>query len=108
MPLILGALTWVGQFLTTWAVFFFGKKALTFTTSVAAFIMLTVAFVVCIKKIFVAILALAIIPPWVLVALGMFIPANFAAILASIASAESCKWAYRQAKHKISLMNNAA
>jgi len=107
MNLISAALWSVAQPFLTWIVGFFGRKLFMVTSSIASFIFLTAAFIVCIKYLLTTLLALAVMPAWVSVAVGTFIPHNFSAILASIMSAQSCRWAYDKALDKIKLINSA-
>lgn len=93
--------------LGAWAIQFFTRKASVLAVTVASFLMLTAAFLVCIKQMVLYVLTLAALPTWISTAVGMFMPYNFAIILANILAAQSCRWAYDKALDKIRLINSA-
>lgn len=99
---------WLAPTLTAWFVTFFTRKIAVASSMVAAFVLLSAAFIVCIKHMIGIVLALAIMPTWVSGAVGMFIPFNFSVVLANILSAQSCRWAYDKAMEKIRLINSAS
>jgi len=107
MNLISSALWAVAQPFLTWAFGFFTRKVVMVATSIASFVFLTAAFIVCLKYILLTALTLVVVPPWLVTSLGMFVPFNFIAILSSIISAQSCRWAYDKAIDKIKLINSA-
>jgi len=107
MHLIGSFLTWLMPTLTAWAVSFFTRKITVATTTIMSFILITAAFVVCIKQAVTYILTLAILPTWLSAGLGMFIPMNFSVVLSSILASQSCRWAYDKAREKIQMLNSA-
>ncbi len=108
MPFIGTFFSWLAPTLTLWFVQFFGRKLLVVTTSIATFIFLTAALIVCIKHLVLTLLALAILPAWVSAGIGVFLPGNFATVLSTIIGAKSCRWAYDKAMEKMRLVNSAS
>lgn len=98
---------WLAPSITAWFATFITRKIVTVTTTISAFIFLTVAFVACIKQIVLTVIALAAIPAWLVSGVSMFVPINFTFIVSSIWSAQSCRWAFDIAREKIAMMNNA-
>lgn len=82
---------------------FFAFYARKYTTAVAgllAFAAMLVIFVSCINLILQSVLALIVIPAWLTVSVGMFIPSNFAVVLSAMVSGRICRaaWEYGQKK----------
>lgn len=92
---------------TAWLVTFFTRKMTVAASTIASFIFILAAFVVCIKQIVLYVIALAVIPSWILTGIGMFLPLNFTVVLSSILSAQSCRWAFDKAIEKVKFLNNA-
>lgn len=90
-----------------WFVSFITRKIVVLGITISTFILLTAAFLVGIKYAIVTLLALAVIPVWLTAAIGMFMPYNFAVVLANILSAQSSRWAYDKAIEKIKIINTA-
>lgn len=107
MPLIASFFAWIAPTITAWAVAFFTRKIAVAGASIGSFILLTAAFIVCIKQMVVYVLALAVLPSWLSMGFGMFIPFNFSLVLSQILAAQSCRWAYDKAIDKIRLINSA-
>ncbi|MEI7455306.1 MAG: DUF5455 family protein [Nitrosomonadales bacterium] len=107
MPAIISFFTWLASTLTGWAVAYFGRKVTTAVTAIAGFVLLTAALVVCLKQGILYLLGLTLLPSWVSAGVGMFLPYDFAAVLASIWSAKACRWAYDLALEKLKLVNSA-
>lgn len=107
MPLIGAFFSWLAPTLTAWFVSFMTRKVMVAVAVVAQFILITAAFVVCIKQMVAYVLTLAILPTWVAGGLGMFIPFNFSIVLSNILAAQSCRWAYDKAIEKVKLINGA-
>ena len=107
MPFIPAVLLWIVNFVSTWAVNFFGKKIVTAGVSIGAFISLTFLFVICIKQIANDILMTFVGTLWLIKFMGWFIPNTFVAILGAIISAHACRWAYDIAVYKINLLNSS-
>lgn len=108
MPLIASFFAWIAPTITAWAVAFFTRKIAVAGASIASFILLTAAFIVCIKQMILIVLALAVLPAWLTMGFGMFIPFNFSVVLSNILAAQSCRWAYDKAMDKIRLINAAS
>lgn len=108
MELIGGFFAWLAPTLTAWAIALFTRKILVATATVAAFVLLTAAFIVCIKQMILIVMALAVLPSWLVLAFGMFIPFNFSVVLSNILAAQSCRWAYDKAMDKIRMINSAS
>lgn len=107
MPIVAWLLNSLLPVLTAWVVSFFTRKIMVVGITISSFLMLTAAFLVCIKKMVTIVLALAVMPAWITSAVGMFLPYNLAIILANILSAQSCRWAYDKAIDKIKMINGA-
>ncbi len=87
---------------------FFTRKIAVVTTTIAGYILLAAAFIVCIKQMILVVMALAVLPPWVTNGVGVFIPFNFSLVLSNILAAKSCRLAFEMAREKIKLLNNAS
>lgn len=87
---------------------FMARKWGTAVASIALVVSLTVAMIVCINSILQTVLAALAFPGWLLTAVGMFIPANFAAVLGAIIAAKTCRAAFDLALLKTKLFNNAS
>jgi hypothetical protein len=86
---------------------FIGRKASVGITVVAAFVLMTVAFLVCIKSLIIGISAALVAPAWIANVIWWFVPSNWSALLASTLSARTCRAAYDMAKEKIKILNEA-
>lgn len=86
---------------------FIARKAGTAAATVASFIFLTAAFIACINTILQTLLVILTPPTWIANSLGLFIPANFTAVLSAIVSARICSVAYDLAMLKVKAINNA-
>ena len=89
---------------------FFAYYARKHTTAIAglmAFAAMLVIFVSCINVILQSILALIVIPAWLLNMFGMFIPGNFSVILAAMVSGRICRAAFDYGRAKTDLVVKA-
>lgn len=75
--------------------------------TIASFVIITAGLILCINAILQTVLGMLTVPGWILNAVGMFIPINFAACLSAIVSSRICRAAYDIAKFKIVAINNA-
>lgn len=107
MPFLGAFLLWLAPTITAWAIAFFTRKVLVAGMTIGTFILLTAAFIVCIKTMVTYVLGLAVLPAWLSMGFGMFIPADFSLVLSQILAAQSCRWAYDKAIDKIRLINSA-
>lgn len=87
---------------------FFGRKAVTVALSISTFLIITAAAIICLKQLIFYVMTLAFIPAWISYSLGLFIPTNFAAVLAAILGARSCEYAIYLAQRKLRLINSAS
>jgi hypothetical protein len=85
-----------------------GRKLGTATASVAAFVVMTAAFIACINSILQSVLSILTVPPWIAGSVGMFIPADFSAVLAAVVSSRICRVAYDLAIDKVRIINGAS
>lgn len=85
----------------------FLRKYTVYTATVLAFVAATAAFIVCIKQIILTVVALIVMPAWVVKAFLFFIPSNFIAVTAGIFSGKLCKSVYMIVDNKLKLANNA-
>jgi len=106
MPFILAFLASFVTTVMSWALNFFSKKARIVATTLAGYILIVAAFILCIKQAVTFVLALAILPSWIATGIGMFLPYNFATVLASILGARSCRYAYDIAVSKLKMVNS--
>lgn len=95
-PVLFG---WIASFIT--------RKLVVLGITVSTFLLLTGAFLICIRYMIETVLGLAIMPSWISLAVGMFMPFNFVFVLSNILSAEACRWAYDKAIEKVQLINSA-
>lgn len=86
---------------------FMTRKAGVAAASIASFVIITAGMILCINAILQHVLSLIVLPAWIATSVGMFIPINFAAVLAAIVSSKICRAAYDMAKFKIVAINNA-
>lgn len=86
---------------------FLTRKAGVAAASIASFVLITAGMILCINAILQHVLSLIVLPAWIATSVGMFIPINFAAVLAAIVSSKICRAAYDMAKFKIVAINNA-
>jgi hypothetical protein len=78
------------------------------TASVLAYVGATLAFVICLKSILLAIVTLISIPSWLIYAIGLFIPSNAIGVISQILAANICRQAYLITVAKIQMMNHAS
>jgi hypothetical protein len=107
MPLIALFFAWLAPTLTGWAIVFFGRKILVAMTSISTFLLLTAAFIVCIKTLLVTVFGALAMPTWFAMWFGMFVPSNFSVVFSAILASKSCRWAYDLALDKLKLLNSA-
>jgi len=86
-----------------------GRKAGTVTAGLATFAALIVIFIACVNALVVSMIgaieaAAGALAAWFLVPLGMFVPGNFALILAGIVSGKICRAAYDLGRKKTELV----
>lgn len=89
---------------------FFAFYARKYTTAVAgllAFSAMLVIFVSCINVILQSVLSLIVIPEWLLIPVGMFIPSNFTVILSAMVSGRICRAAWNYGQKKTDLVVKA-
>lgn len=86
---------------------FLARKLGTATASVAAFVVLTAAFIASINTALQAVLSAMQLPSWAANAVGMFIPANFAVVLGAVVAAKIARAAYDLALEKIKVISSA-
>lgn len=84
-----------------------GRKGLISAATLTAFVAVTAAFIVCMKQFILLVIALTLMPPWLVAFIGMFVPSNLVGCASAILSARSCKFAYRLAMRKINAINSA-
>ncbi|MEO7493901.1 MAG: hypothetical protein ABIV04_03040 [Massilia sp.] len=84
------------------------RKVGTAGGSIAAFLLLTTAFIAALKAVFDTLATYLTAPAWISTALGMFLPANFSICVAAFASAHICRTAYDMARVKLEFVNNAS
>lgn len=108
MNLIASFFSWLIPAVVGWAVQFFTRKVTVAATAIAGFVLLTAAIVVCLKQAIIYLLGLTIFPAWASQGVGMFLPYDFASVLASIWSSRACRWAYDVAIEKLKLVNSAS
>lgn len=85
-----------------------GRKWGTVASTLAIFVFLTTAFIVCINLLLNNLLLLISPPPAIATALGMFMPADFSAVLATIVSSKICRAAYDLAMDKAKMYASAS
>lgn len=86
-----------------------GRKATTVTAGLATFAALLIIFIACINALVQTMVgavtaAAGALAVWFLVPVGMFIPGNFALILAGIVSGKICRAAYDLGRKKTELV----
>jgi hypothetical protein len=86
---------------------FIARKLGTATATIAAFVLLTAALVASINAIVTTLMALAVVPSWISYSLGLFVPADFGAVLSAIVSARICRVAYDLSMLKVKAINDA-
>lgn len=99
-----GALTTTLAALVAWL----GRKLGVATTAVLSAVLLTAALVACINSILQSVLAVMVVPSWIAVSMGMFLPASFSVTLSAIMSSYICRAAYDMAIIKIKMINSAS
>lgn len=86
----------------------FTRKGLVATASLAAVVATTATTILCFKVLVDSVLALVIIPSWMLIGLSAIIPGNFLQIIAYICSGHICRAVYDVLVEQIRLVNNAS
>lgn len=86
----------------------FGRKFSVAAATILTMVLLTAAMIACINAILGSILAVLSLPAWVSNSIGMFIPADFGAVLGAIVSAKICRAAYDLAMDKARALNSAS
>ena len=104
LTLVAGFLASVGGF----AAASLSRKAVVVFSVITAFVAVTAAFLVCMKIIITGLLALLVMPTWLVSWTGMFIPSNYAGVISLIMSAKTCKAAYNLAKEKVALIGQSS
>jgi hypothetical protein len=87
---------------------FIVRKVGTAAGAIALYIAVTAAFIACINSILQSVLAILSMPVWVSNAIGMFMPADFAAVMAAVVSSRICRAAYDMAVMKNKIINDAS
>lgn len=87
---------------------FITRKIGTAAGTIAAYIIITAGFILCINAILQAVLSMMLAPTWIANSVGMFIPIDFVACLTAIVSSKICRAAYDMAKFKITAINSAS
>ena len=85
------------------------RKAGTVVGGLAAFAALTVVFIACINALVIAMIAYVdaawgAVAAWLLVPVGMFVPANFAMVIAGVVSGKICRAAYDLGRKKTDII----
>ncbi|MDP3671720.1 MAG: hypothetical protein Q8R69_18765 [Telluria sp.] len=89
---------------------FFAFYSRKYTTAIAGLLAtgaMLVIFISCINVILQTVLAVLVIPAWLLTPIGMFIPANFSLVLAAMVSGRICRAAYDYGNKKTDLIVKA-
>jgi len=86
-----------------------GRKATTVTAGLATFAALVVIFIACINALVLSAIgaieaAAGALAVWLLVPVGMFVPGNFALVMAGIVSGKICRAAFDLGKKKTELV----
>ena len=87
---------------------FFGRKTITATATIAAFIAMTIAMMVCMREFETTLSALLTPPTWIVQSLGYFWPVHATLIFSTLLSARSCRAAYDYAVEKYKMINQAS
>ena len=85
----------------------YARKYTTVVAGLLAVAAMLVIFISCINVILVSVIALIAVPGWLLNAIGMLIPANFAAVIAAMVSGRICRAAYDWGLKKTDLIVKA-
>ena len=83
---------------------YYARKYTTVVAALLASVAMLAIFISCINVILQSVIALLVVPAWLLTALGMFIPANFSVVLAAIVSGRICRAAWDFGKVKLDLI----
>ncbi len=86
---------------------YFGRKAVTVTASIAAFVALTAAFWAVMTSLFNTVLGWASMPSWFAASVGLFIPGDLPAVLSAVLAARAARAAYDIAVEKVKLISAA-
>jgi len=97
----------IGSGLVAWLASSITRKAVVVTSVVTAFLAVTAAFLICMQTLVGSIVSLVSIPAWFSSSIGLFVPSNYAGVLALIFSAKTCRAAYDLAKEKIHLIGQS-
>lgn len=85
----------------------FSRKYSTVTATLIAFASITAIFVSGINLILQVAISYISVPGFLLTFVGMFIPANFSAVLGAVVSAKICRNAYLYSVNKVKLITQA-
>ena len=111
MPFLLLIFTAISTFISSLfaqIVLILGRKYATGSLAIITYILVTFAFISCIKAIVAVVASAIIMPPAVGTFIAWFIPSNFISVIASITSGRICLRAYRMALTKLKLINAAS
>jgi hypothetical protein len=86
---------------------FYSRKYTTAVAGLLAMAAILVIFISCIQVILQSVLALLVVPAWLLTSIGMFIPTNFTVVLAAIVSGKICRAAFDFGNKKTDLVVKA-
>ena len=86
---------------------FYARKYTTAIAGLLAFASMLAIFISCINVILQSVISLLAFPSWLLSAVGMFIPSNFAVVLAAIVSGKICRAAFDYGVKKTDLIVKA-
>ena len=103
MPTILTSIA--GVLIAIWE--FFGRKAVVAIATTSTFVLMVVAFLVCIKMLIAKAMALLVIPSLLSISFFWFVPSNWTFLLSLILSAQTCKMSFNYALYKLRMLNDA-
>lgn len=86
---------------------FYARKYTTAVAGILAFGAMLVIFISCINLILQSVLALIVIPAWLLTPIGMFMPGNFSVVLAAMVSGKICRAAFDYGNKKTDIVVKA-
>lgn len=86
---------------------FAGRKAVFATLAIAVALSLTVAFIVALKAVLLAVTNTLVMPSW-LASIAWFVPSNFVAVFSALVAAHVVRAAYDLAITKLKLVNSAS
>jgi len=85
----------------------FARKYSTVVSAFFALSVMLVIFVSCINVIVTYVIGLMVMPAWLLTAVGMFIPGNFALVLGAVVSGRICRAVFDHGRTKLKLLTSA-